>query len=114
MATFVIKQFLATINSGSTFTWFMHGANPPFPDVPFEDRQPNWIVEWQAVPIFISPSSPDAARALPGIRVDPITIIEEQDTSQTHVVTISCHDFANTGAGFVATYVLYAVFFDVN
>jgi hypothetical protein len=46
MATQVIKQFEATINSGASFTWFMANANPPFPDVPFPDRQPNWIVEW--------------------------------------------------------------------
>lgn len=113
MATYVIKQFLATIRSGTSFTWFMHNTNPPFPDVNYPDRQPNWIVEWQAVPIFLSPDAPPAAAAVPGIRVDPITILEEQDTSQTHVVAITCTDAANTGVGFTATYVLYAVFFDV-
>jgi hypothetical protein len=114
VATYVIKQFLATINSGSSFRWFMHNANPPFPAVPFEDRQPNWIVEWQAVPIFFSPNAPPGAAALPGIRVDPVSIVEEQDTSQTHAITIVCSDFGSTGVGLVVTYVLYAVFFDVS
>ncbi len=35
MVTQVIKQFEATINSETSFTWFMANANPPFPDVPF-------------------------------------------------------------------------------
>jgi hypothetical protein len=112
MATQVIKQFEATINSGASFTWSMLNANPPFGPVPFPDRQPNWIVEWQAVPIFISTNQAFTAR--PGIRIDPITIVEEQDTSQTHVVRITCSDAANTGGSFVATYVLYAIFTDVN
>jgi hypothetical protein len=114
MATQVIKQFLGTIRSGTSFTWSMANANPPFPDVNFNDRQPKWIVEWQAVPIFLAPDTPAADPAKPGIRIDPVTIVEEQDTSQTHVFTITCSDFANTGAGFVATYVLYAIFTDVN
>jgi hypothetical protein len=113
MAVTVVKQFLGTIRSGSTFTWNMGNANPPFPPVPFEDRQPIWIVDWQAVVIFFSPDNPQGASATPGIRIDPVTIVTELDTSQTHVVTLSCIDHSNIGVGFTATYVLYAIFIDI-
>lgn len=118
MATQVIKQFLSTIHSGTSFTWSMGNANPPFPDVDYPDRQPQWIVEWQAAPIFIAlDTTPPPGTVLnqrPGIRLDPVTIVEEEDTSQTHIFTLTCSDLANTGVGFVLTYVLYAIFTDVN
>ena len=119
MATQVIKQFLSTIHSGTSFTWSMGNANPLSLDVDYPDRQPqSRIVEWQAAPIFIAlvtlPPPGTVLNQRPGIRLDPVTIVEEEDTSQTHIFTLTCSDLANTGVGFVLTYVLYAIFTDVN
>ena len=117
MATTVVKQFVATIASGSTFVWSMTNADPPFNPKLTEKAQPNWLVDWQAIPLVvnINPDDPGVKTAKVGLQISPVIIVQENDTSLTHIVSITCHDAGNPppGARFVATYVLYAIFIDV-
>lgn len=118
MATTVVKQFVATIASGSTFVWSMTNAHPPFNPNLSEKAEPKWLVEWQAIPLVVrvlNPDDPGVATAQAGLQISPVIIVQESDTSLTHVVPITCHDAGNPppGARFVTTYVLYAVFTDL-
>ncbi len=111
MATYVVEQLTSTIDSGATLTWSMANVNPPLPELAQPDKeQPKWIVMWQAAPINV------IGPGVPGITVAPVTIILETDTTQTHVVTISCDENEGELAGisFLATYTLYAVFINVS
>ena len=117
MAVTVVKQFVATINSGSTFVWSMLNAHPPFNKGLSDRAQPKWLVEWQAIPLVVrvNPDDPGVATAKAGLQIAPVIIVQENDTSLTHLVSITCHDAGNPppGARFVLTYVLYAIFTDL-
>ena len=119
MATTMVRQFVATINSGKTFVWAMTNTNPPFNRPLRKDAKPKWIVEWQAIPLVVSVDldSPNVATAKAGLQISPVTVVQEGDTSLTHIVPITCIDKGNppgAPARFVVTYALYAVFFDVS
>lgn len=117
MATYVVKQFVGTINSGATLRWHMRQASP----LEISEKtgilpKPRWIVQWQAIPLVVSidPDDPKNATSKAGLRTEPITIIHETETSLTHIVQITCVDENNYfPARFVTTFVLYAVFHDI-
>lgn len=118
MATHVVRQFVATINSGTTHRWRMLNANPPFNRELRESAKPKWLVQWQAIPLVVNVDidDPKVAIAKAGLRVEPVTIVQEGDTSLSHIVQITCVDEGNnffTPARFVTTFVLYAIFYDV-
>jgi hypothetical protein len=118
MAATVVKQFVDKINSGETINFFMTNANPPFNRRLSEKAQPEVLIEWQAVPLVLSfdVGMPVNPTAKPGLMISPVTVIQENDTSLTHKVPITCIDVGNppgSPARFVTTFVLYAVFFDV-
>ena len=116
MATTVVKQFVATINSGATVWWDMTGVNPPFNRRLRDSAEPKWIVSWQAVPLVVTVDDVAAnVNSKSGLIVNTVYVIQEPDTSLTHRVQIACVD-ANSlfaPAPFVTTYALYAVFHDV-
>ncbi len=118
MATTVVKQFVATIDSGTQINWHMTGVNPPLNKRGFQNAQPEWVVQWQAVPVAwrVDILDPKVHTAKPGVMVCDVTVVQEGDTSLTHIVPIACVDVGNnffTPARFVLTYVLYAIFHDV-
>jgi hypothetical protein len=116
VAVSVVKQFTATIKSNSVFTWLMMNASPPFNPGLTERAELPWLVEWFAVPLVVNVNldSPGIQNAKAGIKISPVTVIQEGDTSLTHRVELTCYDVGNPGtpADFTLTYALYAVFFD--
>jgi len=53
MAVTVIEQLVATIDSGTTISWTMTGAHPPFNPKLNKNARPKWLVEWQAIPLLV-------------------------------------------------------------
>lgn len=118
MATTVVRQFVGTIRVGTTVRWRLGPVTGPFNRAASQGAKPEMILYWQAVPLFssIAIDSPRIATARAGLIVGPITVVQEADTSLTHVVPITCIDEGNppgTSARFVTTYALYYVKFDV-
>ena len=117
MATTVVKQFVATIKSGSTTRLYITNVHSPFNPNLSEKAEPKYLVEWQAIPLVVrvNPDDPGVATAKAGLQISPVIIVQEPDTSLSHIVPITCHDAGNPppGARFVATYVLYAMFTDL-
>jgi len=122
MSTTVVKQFVATINSGSQVNWVMSGVCPLFNQELRRDAQPKWVVQWQAVPLIVdfdasALDDPKFPSARAGMIVGTVTVVQEGwNRPLSHVVTVSCTDIGNnilTPVKFVVTYVLYAIFHDV-
>jgi hypothetical protein len=92
----------------------MTNAHPPFNPKLSENAQPKWLVEWQAIPLILTFQSND--EVVPGckaaLQIAPVIIVQEDDTSLTNIVRITCTDEGHPppGAKFTVTYVLYAIF----
>jgi hypothetical protein len=123
MAVTVVEQLVATIKTGTTFTWTMSGVNPPFNKNLSKGARPKWVVEWQAIPILeeigadvLDHPDPRIQNSRAGLRVAEPVVVREHDTSLTHIVSITCTDAGNPPPGmpFTVTYVLYAIFTDVK
>lgn len=117
MAVTVFEQFAATLSAGSTIFWTMTDAHPPFnPNVNPEAR-PQFLLEWQAIPILttVDPASPGIRNIRPALEISQVIIVQEHDTSHSHQLAITCHDLGNPppGSQFVVTYVLYAIRTDI-
>jgi hypothetical protein len=124
MAVTAVEQLVATIESGTTFTWNMTSVNAPFNPSLNTTARPQWLVEWQAIPLVVEVGGDvldhpilerphrDIRNSKPGLQIEPVTVVQEFDTSLTHIVSIKCTDVGNPPPGmhFTVTYVLYAIF----
>lgn len=123
MAVQVVEQLVATIDSGTTFFWTMTGVHPPFNQKLKKSARPKWLTEWQAVPLVVTVGEdvldhpdPRDRTSKAGLQIPKVIVVQEPDTSLSHVVVITCTDAGNPppGAKFTVTYVLYAIFTDVK
>jgi hypothetical protein len=101
----------------------MGGVNPPFNKKLSKAARPKWLVEWQAIPILeeigadvLDHPDPRILNSKAGLQITPVIVVKESDTSLTHVVSITCTDAGNPPPGmpFTVTYILYAIFTNVN
>jgi hypothetical protein len=114
MAVTVLAEFIATLEVGKTFAWSITVNQ----SINRKDPKPKWIVEWQALPLYVAVDthSPNIATAKPGLQISPVTIVKDEGTGLTYIFQITCVDNGNppgSGAQFVILYEIYAIFFDV-
>ena len=127
MAVTVIEALVSTIETGHTMFWTITGVDPPFNKGLSRKARPPRLVEWQAVPLLVEIGSDVLDRPVlerphrelrnikAGLQITTISVVQEDDTSISHIVPITCFDAGNAAPGmhFTVTYVLYAICTDV-